>query len=112
MARREMVGARDWPKWSAFCSPLMVSPGASVLTQMPCGPSSRDTARVNEVTADRRIILDERWIPPSLVCSATPPLAGLIAELSGMLNQRGEALAARMTAPGQAGDGMRQWISS
>jgi hypothetical protein len=26
-------------------------PGASVLTQMPCGPSSRDTARVNAVTA-------------------------------------------------------------
>jgi type VI secretion system protein ImpJ len=60
-------------------------------------------ARVTEVTADRRIILDDRWIPPSLVCSAAPPLAGLIAELLGMLNQRGEALAARMTAPGQAG---------
>ena len=60
-------------------------------------------ARVTEVTADRRIMLDERWIPPALVCSAAPPLAGLIAELSGMLNQRGEALAARMTAPGQAG---------
>jgi type VI secretion system protein ImpJ len=60
-------------------------------------------ARVNEVTADRRVILDERWIPPTLVCSGAPPLSGLIAELSGMLNQRGEALAARMTAPGQAG---------
>jgi type VI secretion system protein ImpJ len=60
-------------------------------------------ARVTEVTADRRVILDERWIPPALVCSAVAPLAGLIAELSGMLNQRGEALAARMTAPGQAG---------
>jgi type VI secretion system protein ImpJ len=60
-------------------------------------------ARVTEVTADRRIILDERWIPPSLVCSAAAPLGGLITELSGMLNQRGEALAARMTAPGQAG---------
>ena len=60
-------------------------------------------ARVTEVTADRRIILDERWMPPALVCYAVPPLTGLIAELSGMLNQRGEALAARMTAPGQAG---------
>ena len=60
-------------------------------------------ARVTEVTADRRIILDERWIPPTLVCSGAAPLSGLIAELSGMLNQRGEALAARMTAPGQAG---------
>jgi type VI secretion system protein ImpJ len=59
-------------------------------------------ARVTEVTADRRVILDERWIPPALVCSAIAPLAGLIAELSGMLNQRGEALAARMSAPGQA----------
>ncbi len=60
-------------------------------------------ARITEITADRRIVLDERWVPPSLVCSAAAPLAGLIAELSGMLNQRGEALAARMTAPGQTG---------
>jgi type VI secretion system protein ImpJ len=60
-------------------------------------------ARVTEVTADRRIVLDERWIPPALVCSAVSPLSGLISELAGMLNQRGEALAARMNAPGQAG---------
>jgi type VI secretion system protein ImpJ len=60
-------------------------------------------ARVVEVAADRRASLDERWIPPALVCSAAAPLAGLIAELSGMLNQRGEALAARLTAPGSRG---------
>jgi type VI secretion system protein ImpJ len=60
-------------------------------------------ARITEVTADRRVILDERWIPPSLVCSAAMPLSGLVSELAGMLNQRGEALAARMTAPGQTG---------
>ena len=44
-------------------------------------------ARITEVTADRRVMLDDRWIPPSLVCSAAGPLSGLIAELSGMLNQ-------------------------
>jgi type VI secretion system protein ImpJ len=60
-------------------------------------------ARVTEVSADRRVLLDERWIPPALFCSAAPPLAGLITELAGMLNQRGEALAARVTAPGQHG---------
>ena len=60
-------------------------------------------ARITEITADRRIVLDDRWIPPSLVCAAATPLSGLISELAGMLNQRGEALAARMTAPGQAG---------
>ena len=60
-------------------------------------------ARITEVTADKRVVLDDRWIPPALVCSAAAPLAGLVSELTGMLNQRGEALAARMTAPGAAG---------
>jgi type VI secretion system protein ImpJ len=60
-------------------------------------------ARVTEVTADRRASLDDRWIPPCLVCSAALPLAGLLTEFSGLLNQRGEALAARLTAPGARG---------
>jgi type VI secretion system protein ImpJ len=60
-------------------------------------------ARIIEVAADRRASLDERWIPPALLCSGTPPLAGLITEFAGMLNQRGEALAARLTAPGSRG---------
>ena len=60
-------------------------------------------ARVTEVAADRRATLDERWIPPALVCSAALPLSGLVTEFSGMLNQRGEALAARLTAPGSRG---------
>lgn len=60
-------------------------------------------ARVVEVASDRRVTLDDRWIAPALVCSAAAPLAGLLAELSGMLNQRGEELAARLVAPGQRG---------
>ncbi|KGM30460.1 type VI secretion system baseplate subunit TssK, partial [Inquilinus limosus] len=57
-------------------------------------------ARITEVTPDRRVVLDERWIPPALVCSAAAPLAALLVELAGMLNQRGEAIAARVTAVG------------
>ena len=60
-------------------------------------------ARVIEVGADRRAVLDDRWIPPALLCSAAVPLSGLIAEFSGLLNQRGEAVAARLTAPGSHG---------
>jgi type VI secretion system protein ImpJ len=60
-------------------------------------------ARITEIGADRRVTLDERWIPPTLLAAATPPLAGLITELAGMLHQRGEAMAARVTAPGQRG---------
>jgi type VI secretion system protein ImpJ len=60
-------------------------------------------ARIIEVAADRRASLDERWIPPALLCSGAPPLAGLITEFAGILNQRGEALAGRLTAPGSQG---------
>lgn len=60
-------------------------------------------ARVVEVSATRQVLLDERWIPPALIAAAVPPLAGLIAEFAGMLNQRGEALAARLNAPGSRG---------
>ena len=60
-------------------------------------------SRVVEVASDRRVTLDDRWIPPALVCSATVPLSGLITEFAGMLNHRGEALAARLTAPGARG---------
>ncbi|HTZ71744.1 MAG TPA: type VI secretion system baseplate subunit TssK [Acetobacteraceae bacterium] len=60
-------------------------------------------ARIQEVAADRRITLDERWIAPALLCSAVQPLSGLISEFAGLLNQRGEALAGRLAAPGQHG---------
>jgi type VI secretion system protein ImpJ len=60
-------------------------------------------ARIAEVAPDRRVTLDERWIAPSLTCAAAPPLIGLIAELAGLLNQRGEALAGRLVAPGARG---------
>jgi type VI secretion system protein ImpJ len=60
-------------------------------------------ARIVEVSADKRVTLDDGWIPPALLCSATPPLAGLLTEFAGMINQRGEALAARVNAPGARG---------
>ena len=60
-------------------------------------------ARVVEVSSTRQVQLDDRWIPPALMCSAGSQLSGLIAELSGMINQRGEALAARLNAPGSRG---------
>jgi type VI secretion system protein ImpJ len=60
-------------------------------------------ARIVEVTADRRATIDERWIPPSLSCAAALPLSGFLTEFAGLLNQRGEALAARLTAPGARG---------
>ena len=59
-------------------------------------------ARIVEMSSDRRVTLDDSWIVPALLCSASPVLSGLTTELAGMINQRGEALAARLTAPGGA----------
>jgi type VI secretion system protein ImpJ len=69
-------------------------------TEERAGYNCIGLARVTEVAADRRATLDDRWIPPALVCSAVLPLSGFITEFSGMFNQRGEAIAARLTAPG------------
>jgi type VI secretion system protein ImpJ len=60
-------------------------------------------ARVTEVTSDRRATLDDRWIAPCITSFASPVLVGLLAELTGMLHQRAEALAARLTAPAGRG---------
>ncbi len=60
-------------------------------------------ARILEVTADKRVILDEGWMPPALLCNAVAPLAGLIIEFFGIVNQRGESLAARVNQPGTRG---------
>jgi len=60
-------------------------------------------ARITEVQADRRVLVDERFIPTCLRISAAPPLANLVSELVGMMNQRGEAYAARLAQPGSRG---------
>lgn len=60
-------------------------------------------ARITEVRPDRAVLLDDRYIAPCLNCAAQPPLAGFLAELQGLLHHRGEALAARVAAPGAKG---------
>lgn len=60
-------------------------------------------ARATEVASDRRVILDDRWIAPCLTAATSPPLAGLLTELTGLLHQRGEALAMRLATPAGRG---------
>ena len=60
-------------------------------------------ARIREVTADKKIILDEAFIASCLDCSAARPLAAFVRELEGLLHQRGDVLAARVSASGRGG---------
>ncbi|MEZ5666437.1 MAG: type VI secretion system baseplate subunit TssK [Alphaproteobacteria bacterium] len=57
-------------------------------------------ARIQEVGADRKIKLDESYIPPCLDCATSSMLAGYITELQGLLHQRGAALAGRVAEAG------------
>ena len=72
-------------------------------TEELAGYSCLGLARIIEVQADRRVQLDDRFIPPCLRISATVVLTNLVAELVGMLGQRAEALASRLGQPGARG---------
>lgn len=59
--------------------------------------------RMIEVRADRSVVLDEGYIPPVLVCEASGVLAGFLAQLQGLLHQRAEALAGRVSETSNRG---------
>lgn len=60
-------------------------------------------ARVIEKRADGSVILDAKFIPPCLDIKVSPVLMGFMQELQGLLHNRGEDLAARVTKPGVSG---------
>jgi type VI secretion system protein ImpJ len=60
-------------------------------------------ARISEIRADKQIVLDDTFIPPSLDCSAAKNLGGFLAEIQGLLHHRGEALGGRVADSGTKG---------
>jgi len=61
------------------------------------GHAAIGLARVAEVRADKSIQLDDAYIPPLLLTSASPALAGFVTQLQGLLHHRAEALAGRVS---------------
>lgn len=59
--------------------------------------------RVKERRADHQLLVDRRYIPPTLWVGCQPVLKDFLTELHGLLHQRGEALAARLNQPGRGG---------
>jgi len=55
-------------------------------------------AHIIECRADKKVVLEDRFIPTVLDSRAAVPLATFLTELSGLLHQRGEALASRAVA--------------
>jgi len=67
------------------------------------GFASVGVARVVERRADNKLVLDANYVPPMLHAQGHPILDGYLRELCGLLHQRGEALAARLSQPGRGG---------
>ena len=61
--------------------------------------------RLIERRANNELVVDKRFIPPTLRVSENVLLAGYAREVAGMLHQRGEELAAQVTQPGRGGVG-------
>ncbi len=60
-------------------------------------------ARVIERRADNRVVLDQGYIPSMLDAGAAPTLSSILRDVHGLLHQRGDALATRMSQPGPGG---------
>jgi type VI secretion system protein ImpJ len=69
------------------------------------GYTTLGTVHIVERRADGRVLLDNQYVPPMLHAPAQPVLDGYVREAHGMLQQRGEALGARLLQPGRAGTG-------
>lgn len=54
-------------------------------------------ARILEVRADNSVVLDESYVPPILDAQVSQVLSGLLTEIVGLLNHRGEAIASRVS---------------
>jgi type VI secretion system protein ImpJ len=99
-------GVRDVTSDSSEFADLEVAALNSRL--LPDSEPAEDFARIPvahvvECRADGQVVLEEAFIPTVLQCSAAPRLATFLAELQGLLHQRGEALAARAVASGRGG---------
>jgi type VI secretion system protein ImpJ len=60
-------------------------------------------ARVVERQSDNRVMLDRRYVPPLLDVAADSTLASIVRDVHGLLHQRGDALAERLSQPGTGG---------
>ncbi|CAN7417491.1 type VI secretion system baseplate subunit TssK [Trinickia sp. LjRoot230] len=67
------------------------------------GYATLGVACVVERNVGGALVLERRYSPPCLDYRVAPRLAGLVAELAGLLEQRGDVLAARLGLPGVTG---------
>ncbi|SMC29536.1 type VI secretion system protein ImpJ [Andreprevotia lacus DSM 23236] len=88
--------------------PAVLQIGRLDLRLMPASSLNGDwqsigVVRVLDRRNDGQVLLDEHYIPPLLAGTRHPVLRSYLDELHGLLGQRGDALAERLSAPGRGG---------
>jgi type VI secretion system protein ImpJ len=71
--------------------------------EVPEGWMTVGVCQVVERRNDLSVGLSDSYIPPIVVAHESTVLAGFLRELTGLLHHRGEAIAARLSAPGRGG---------
>ncbi|MCG6657484.1 type VI secretion system baseplate subunit TssK [Halomonas campisalis] len=106
--RADILEVRDRVLDSSVSTPVEVGRletrlalAGETLDQYACIP----LCRVSEVRPEGELVLDEAFLPTVLRCRASERLQGYLNELCGLLQQRAEMLAGRVTASGQGGAG-------
>ncbi len=59
--------------------------------------------RISEMRDDKKLTLDDTYIPPCLDCALMPKLSGFLSEIMGLLHSRGEAIAGRLADANRGG---------
>lgn len=71
--------------------------------ELPEGWWGMGVARVRERMANLAVVLDRDYIPPGLACAGSSVLDGFVREVAGLLGQRANALAERLSGGGRGG---------
>ena len=71
--------------------------------EVPEGWMTLGVCHVTERRNDLSVALGESFIPPVVAAHESAVLSGFLRELAGLLHHRGEAIAARLSAPGKGG---------
>jgi type VI secretion system protein ImpJ len=98
------IEARD--SGSTASAPAILEVGALrarlvLASELTAAYAAIPVAHVVECRADRKVVLDDRFMPTVLHIGAAPRLAAFVTELLGLLHQRGDALGGRASATGR-----------
>ena len=72
-------------------------------TDIPVGGIALGMVKVSERQSNNALRMSAEYIPPSLCCNREKILSGFIHDVEGLLDQRGEALARRLSEGGRGG---------